>query len=77
MTQSTQDPSDVVAQHGPASRVDIQHAEKHSVRSTHPDGHEHHSEHDSVEDAHQAAATLGGVDSGSDQELPSLADVMR
>ena len=79
-SEQTQDPSQVIEQHGPAQTVTIEHqGDQHTVRSTHADGHEHSSKHSSAEEAHQAAKTLSGVDEQADdtQELPNLADVMR
>ena len=59
-----QDPKNVVAAHGKASSVHITHdhaANKHSVTSTHPDGHVHHSEHASAQEANEAGSQLGGA----------------
>jgi hypothetical protein len=61
--ESLQDPAQALADHGPANSVSIEHSgDKHTVRSTHADGHEHRSTYDSPESAHEAAATLAGVD---------------
>jgi len=58
---STQDPSTVVSEHGPAQTLEINHQDGHSVTSTHADGHKHHSKHASAEEAHQAASQLAGA----------------
>lgn len=56
------DPAAVVASHGHAQSVEINHQDgDHTVTSKHPDGHEHHSKHGSAEEAHSAAGTLAGV----------------
>jgi hypothetical protein len=60
-------PEDVVAEHGAAHEVTINHEDgKHEVHSKHPDGHEHHSAHASAKEAHDHAATLAGV--GQDED---------
>jgi hypothetical protein len=69
----TQDPSQVVLEHGPANHLEINHQEGHKVSSKHPDGHEHHSAHGSAEEAHTAAGTLAGVGAGRDDMQPSQA----
>jgi len=51
----------VVAQDGPASKVEISHeGGKHSVTSHHG-GHKHHSEHGSAEEAHMHGAKAAGI----------------
>jgi hypothetical protein len=58
----SQDPHQVVAEHGPAEEVTVNHDHEsgmHSVHSKHG-GHEHHSEHASASEAHQHATCLGG-----------------
>jgi hypothetical protein len=63
MGDSEMDPSDVVAEHGPAKEVMVKHSsDKHEVSSKHSDGHSHKSMHDSMDDAHMAAKTLMGSD---------------
>lgn len=58
----SQEPSAVVAEHGPAHQVLITHKEgSHKIKSKHKDGHTHESEHTSAEDAHMAAKQLAGV----------------
>lgn len=61
----------VVAQHGPASKVEISHeGEKHSVTSHHG-GHKHHSEHGSAEEAHMHGAKAAGIQE-EPQEQPQM-----
>ncbi len=68
-----QDPSEVVAEHGPAHKVEISHDEdKHTVTSHHKDGHSHTSEHASKAEAHDVAKTLDGTD--QEQEDPEQSD---
>jgi hypothetical protein len=59
--EDEQDPHAVVAEHGPAAHVDIDHEHEigsHHVHSVHADGHEHHSDHASAEEAHEHAKNL-------------------
>jgi hypothetical protein len=59
----TEEPSEVVAAHGPATQVLVTHKDgKHKVKSKHEDGHVHESEHSTPAEAHEAASTLGGAD---------------
>jgi len=61
--EGVETPENVVAQHGKATSVHIKHdhvANKHHVTSMHEDGHVHESDHATPQEAHQAAATLGG-----------------
>ena len=77
--ESHQDPDQALADHGPAGSVSIEHTgDKHTVRSTHADGHEHRSTYDSPESAHDAAKTLAGVGSSSDdsRDMPNLSEAM-
>lgn len=56
------DIQDVVAQHGPAQEIHMQHDHeggKHTVESHHGE-HVHHSEHASAEEAHQHAQMASG-----------------
>jgi hypothetical protein len=75
-----QDYSQAVQDHGPALRVDIHHGDdgRSTVDAQMTDGSKHHSDHSSREDAHAAARTLSGVDSGteSDDNTPSLTELM-
>jgi|ERR1700675_2128208 len=64
----------VVAEHGKATAVHIKHdhvAHKHHVTSMHEDGHVHESDHATPEEAHQAAATLGGEGAANNAENES------
>jgi hypothetical protein len=59
--EDEQDPHAVVAEHGKASEVHIEHDHEmgaHHVHSIHEDGHEHHSDHASAEEAHEHAKNL-------------------
>lgn len=57
-----EDGSQVAAQHGPASMVNIEHEMgSHHVSSIHQDGHEHHSDHPTTEAAHEHAKKLSGA----------------
>jgi hypothetical protein len=58
-----EDPQSVVAAHGPAKSIHIEHGEnEHTVHSKHEDGHEHHSSHGSAKEAHDHASQLAGVE---------------
>ena len=61
----------VAAEHGPATHVTVHHdhaANRHHVVSHHPDGHLNTSDHESAQDAHDAAAQLGGGAEGEPTE---------
>jgi hypothetical protein len=61
-TENTEQPSQVAAEHQPATSVTTHHSkDKHVVVSRHPDGHMHMSQHKSHADAHAAAAQLSGA----------------
>lgn len=63
--EQNEQPSQVVAKHGPANTVHVAHdhkAKKHHVTSTHADGHVHTSDHASSKEAHDAATQLSGGD---------------
>jgi hypothetical protein len=63
-------PEAVVAAHGPAHQVTINHDHEmgtHSVHSMHADGHEHQSEHGSVEEAHEHAKNLAMDDANNER----------
>lgn len=70
-------PQEVVDAHGPAHEITITHPKegkgKHTVSSKHPDGHQHESEHETPEEAHQAGATLGGVEPEPEPAMASSA----
>jgi hypothetical protein len=69
----SQDPSEVVAEHGPAEEVTVSHKDgQHKVMSKHADGHKHTSEHASASEAHDAAQQLSGGDQS--QEEPAEQD---
>ena len=69
--QDDQDPATTVAEHGPAQEVTVKHeGDRHTVTSTHADGHKHHSKHASAEEAHQAASQLAGA--GRPQQAPEM-----
>lgn len=58
--EGAEDPHQVVAEHGPAANVEIDHTAGHEVHSTHGDGHQHHSQHGSAKEAHQHGMCLSG-----------------
>ena len=63
--EQNEQPSQVVAQHGPANTVHVAHdhkAGKHHVTSTHADGHVHTSDHATSAEAHKASSELAGGD---------------
>lgn len=61
MDVTSDDPSQLAAEHGPAETVTIQHGDGgHTVDSTHPDGHTHHSDHASAGEAAEHAKMLLG-----------------
>jgi len=67
--EGEESPEAVVAAHGPAHQVTINHDHEmgtHSVHSMHADGHEHHSEKASAEEAHEHAKNLSVDDANSD-----------
>jgi len=75
-------PHEVVAEHGKAKTVHIEHDHeggKHSLTSMHEDGHEHKSEHESAEEAHDhgkqlAADITDGVHGPDEQGSMSMED---
>jgi hypothetical protein len=70
MGHESEDPSEVVANHGPAEKVMITHTEgKHTVKSKHSDGHSHTSEHASKSEAHEAGKQLAGADDEGQDEM--------
>jgi len=61
----------VVAQHGKAKSVHINHdhaANRHHVTSVHEDGHTNESDHESAEDAHGEGRKLAGLSAGPEAE---------
>ncbi len=73
--EQNEQPSQVVAQHGPANTVHVAHdhkAKKHHVTSTHADGHVHTADHASAGEAHKAASELAGGDQAQ-SENPAAA----
>ena len=63
--EQNENPSQVVAEHGPANTVHVAHdhkAKKHHVVSTHADGHVHESNHGSAKEAHDHAAQLAAAE---------------
>lgn len=72
---SPQDIHEMVAQHGPAEKVEIVHdhaAGKHSVTSHHG-GKTHKSEHTSAHEAHSHGMTAAGVQPEEQTEEPAMA----
>jgi hypothetical protein len=69
------DAAAVVAEHGPAHEVRIEHRpDEHHVHSSHEDGHEHHSVHSSKSEAHDTARELAGPDEGDEQPMEDPGD---
>lgn len=69
----------VAEEHGPATVVNVEHADEsgmHHVHSVHPDGHEHHSDHGSRKEAHEHAAKLahGHPESPEEGEMAIMGD---
>lgn len=63
---SHQDINEVVAEHGPAEKIEMEHDHEggsHSVTSHHG-GKKHHSEHASAEEAHHHAGLAAGIHAG-------------
>jgi len=63
----SEDPEQVVAEHGKANELKITHDDEqgtHHVHSKHQDGHTTHSQHSSAQEAHTHAASLAGVEPG-------------
>lgn len=71
-----EEPSQVVAKHGPAHTVHVAHdhkGKKHHVVSTHADGHVHTSDHASAKEAHDAATQLAAGGDQPTSENPAAA----
>lgn len=73
--QSPQDIHEMVAQHGPAEKVEISHAEGKHTKVSHHGGKTHTSEHASAEEAHQHGMTAAGVEPQQEeqQQEPAMA----
>jgi hypothetical protein len=66
-----QDIHSVVAEHGPAHKVNITHdhaANKHSMQSHHEGGHVHESHHGTAEEAHEEGKAAAGIASTEEPE---------
>lgn len=64
MMDQPEDGAAMAQQHGPATEVRIHHDHeqgKHSVHTSHPDGHESDTEHASPDEAHKFASDAAGV----------------
>lgn len=66
-----QDLESVMAQHGPAQKVEISHEGGKHHMTSHHGGHKHHSEHQSAEEAHMEGAKAAGVEAPEEQAMPS------
>jgi hypothetical protein len=62
----------VVAQHGPADKIEMEHDHEGGMHSkmSHHGGKMHHSEHGSAEEAHDAARAAAGIDGDAKGESP-------
>ena len=70
-------PESVVAEHGKAHEVHVEHDHEggeHKVNSKHPDGHEHHSRHSSAKEAHEHGAALAGANEDEEQNAAAAED---
>ena len=67
-----EDIHEMVAQHGPAEKVEISHAEGKHTKVSHHGGKTHKSEHASAEEAHHHGMTAAGVEPGEQEEQPSV-----
>ena|ERR1700735_3036015 len=65
---SPQDIHEMVAEHGPAEKVEISHAEGKHTKVSHHGGATHKSEHASAKEAHQHGMTAAGVEPGEQDE---------
>lgn len=65
---SEQDIHEMVAQHGPAEKVEISHADGRHTKVSHHGGKTHKSEHASAEEAHHHGMTAAGVEPGEQEE---------
>jgi hypothetical protein len=70
---SPEDIHEMVAEHGPAEKVEISHAEGKHTKVSHHGGKMHKSEHASAEEAHHAGMTAAGVEPGGQQQEPAMA----
>jgi hypothetical protein len=68
-----QDIHEMVAQHGPAEKVEISHHEGKHTKVSHHGGKEHTSEHASAEEAHQHGMMAAGVEPGQEEKQPAMA----
>ena len=64
------DINDVVAQHGPAEKIEINHGQGESHVTSHHGGKKHSQKFGSRESAHHHAAVAGGAEGGEQQESP-------
>jgi hypothetical protein len=69
-----QDIHEMVAEHGPAEKVEITHSEGKHAKVSHHGGKKHMSEHASAEEAHQHGMIAAGVSPEEQQEeQPAMA----
>lgn len=74
--QSPMDIHEHVAEHGPAEKVEISHADGKHTKTSHHGGAKHVSHHDSAEEAHQhgmVAAGVGHEEPDGDEASPAAA----
>ena len=68
-----QDIHEMVAQHGPAEKVEIDHQEGRHTKTSHHGGKVHKSEHASAEEAHHHGMIAAGVEPGQQEQQPAMA----
>jgi len=68
-----EDIHEMVAQHGPAEKVMIEHHEGKHTKTSHHGGKVHKSEHASAEEAHQHGMMAAGVEPGQQEEEAAMA----
>lgn len=66
-----QDIHEMVAEHGPAEKVEIMHHEGKHTKVSHHGGKMHTSEHASAEEAHQHGMMAAGMEPGQEEEQQS------
>jgi hypothetical protein len=64
---------EMVAQHGPAEKVEISHSEGKHTKVSHHGGKKHMSEHASAEEAHHHGMMAAGVEPGQEEAQPAMA----
>ena len=68
-----EDIHEMVAQHGPAEKVEIEHSEGKHTKVSHHGGKTHKSEHASAEEAHHHGMMAAGLEPGQEEAQPEMA----